>query len=110
MLDFTKPIKTRSGKDVEILTTNCRGKYCVYGNVEGRGNTSAWAIDGLYLCESQPDELDLLNVPDTIVKYINVYDAEEWMLHPSRAAADTAAASFRVACIRVEVVKGRYDD
>ncbi len=117
MLDLTKPVKTRDGREVRIYATDHGGEYPVAGAIRRKSTdqwrSGQWTADGTYIRELQT-HLDLINAPQPFhhVFYVNVYPSTVGPFYDSRAEADQHAGSTRIACIRVvlEGHEGRYDD
>ena len=57
MIDFTKPVQTRSGKSVRILCTDGPQECEVVGIVEGEHVVRTWELNGLHTYPS----FDLIN-------------------------------------------------
>ena len=111
MTDFTKPVQTRSGLPVTIITTKGRGKYCVLGFVGEDEFVTRWNIDGRIDCSKVNHELDLINVPEKRVMYVNIYRELVPFAYMSREHADQDKyIKDRIACIRVEYTEGQFDD
>jgi len=62
MIDFTKPVRTKSGEPVEIITTEGRGRYPIIGFVANNELPSSWTTDG-HVAVSVKSSGDLENVP-----------------------------------------------
>lgn len=66
MIDFTKPVTTKSGQKVRILCTDGPNKYYpVIGLLEGEDDVETWTLDGQYM-PHDPEKygnLDLVNTP-----------------------------------------------
>lgn len=71
------------------------GWYNAYGHLSG---STDWAM---------ADELVLL--PCTVVRYVNLDVDDFTVSYATRAEADEFSHSDRVACIRVELEVGRFD-
>lgn len=76
-LDFTRPIKTRDGRDVVIYCTDAPDEdYPVHGRVgNGKDGPLTWMLDGTYLKGGPPATKDLVQPPTKISVrgFINVY-------------------------------------
>jgi hypothetical protein len=111
MIDFTKPIQTRDGHPVEIISTNLRGPHPVIGYVGNSKTFDQWTAEGKYALGAGC--FDLVNVPEKRVIWLNVYERGMITRHDSRHLADewvTRTASKRTECIRVEYEVGQRDD
>ena len=71
MIDFSKPVQTRDGRKVEIITTNGRGLWTVVGYVGNEAITRHWRGDGASFTERQ--NFDLINVPEPRMVYLRAY-------------------------------------
>ena len=121
-LDLTKPVQTRDGRKVRVLATDRKGAayYPVLGlltQADGEETVESWTLVGEFY-SGDTDEADLVNVPEKIVGYLNVYGTRSqygqtsYRLYDSRAIADAEADDMRgrIACIRVEFEEGRFDE
>lgn len=73
MLDFQKPIRTRDGREV-IIYDNCvkEAFFCIHGRLVGGNSPLAWTKEGEYHIDIE-SELDLVNVPEKMVIFLNIY-------------------------------------
>lgn len=88
MIDMTKKYQTKDGFQVRIYATDCGGEFPIHGAL--LGDDCMWHI-GFWR------ECDLVEVPETVVTWQNVYQD-----HDSRLGADRAASTGRVAVVRIE--------
>jgi hypothetical protein len=122
VLDLNKPVQTRDGRKVRVLATDRKGAayYPVLGlltQADGEETVESWTLVGEFY-SGDTDEADLVNVPEKIVGYLNVYGTRSqygqtsYRLYDSRAIADAEADDMRgrIACIRVEFEEGRFDE
>lgn len=74
-LDFTKPVQTRSGLKVTILATEARGRFSVIGMIHEPAKDTGcfWTLKGAFRAD-EPSEFDLEQVPETVKRYLPVYD------------------------------------
>lgn len=111
--DLTKPLQTRDGREVRIYATDAGGEYPIHGAVkEGQGWLhEGWSIRG-ELVRGLERCLDLVNVPQKNVRYLNIYPAEMDVIrtHATKELADSVAAIGRIACVRVEFEEGQFDE
>lgn len=112
MIDWTKPIQTRSGRPARVLCTDLKDtEYPVAVAVLVSDKHEAaytYTAEGKYAIEGD-EPFDIINVPEKRVRYFNVFDMSEGF--NSRAKADRAAGvKVRRACIRVEYIDGQFDD
>lgn len=87
MIDMNKKYKTKDGKPVRIYATDCGGGWPVHG---------AYLDDNVWW-QISLREADLVEVPETVVTWQNVYGN-----YDSRSKADYAALEDRVAVVRIE--------
>lgn len=75
-LDFSKPVQTRSGLKVTILTTEARSNWPVAGLIHDQGadTLTCWTNDGLHQFGGGAHKFDLVQVPETVKRYLPVYD------------------------------------
>lgn len=75
MLDFTKPVQTRSGLKVTILTAEARSNWPVIGLIHepAKDTGCVWTLKGAFRAD-EPSEFDLEQVPETFKRYLPVYD------------------------------------
>lgn len=74
-LDFSKPVQTRSGLKVTILTTEARSNWPVIGLIHepAKDTGCVWTLKGAFRAD-EPSEFDLEQVPETVKRYLPVYD------------------------------------
>lgn len=63
-LDLTKPLQTRDGRPVVLITSEGRGKYPVMGYVGDDTGPTSWTSEGNYQAHTAPRDEDLVNVED----------------------------------------------
>ena len=114
--DPTKPVQTRDGRKARILCTDKASEtHPIIAEVFREGDDSSVHIymdSGMYV-DGATHELDLINIPEKHVRYINFYDDDitgTTMKYKSRADADANAIPDRLACVRVEYEDGQFDD
>ena len=112
-IDWIKPVQTRDGRKVRVLCIDKAGERSVVGLVvhETAGETIyAWYASGNYM--SNTHNLDLINVPEKRVAWVNMYPDKNALGVPckSRDEADKDAAHDREACVRVEYEVGQFDE
>ena len=74
-LDLTKPVRTRYGASVKILSTEGREPYPVVGYIADMDIVSQWTVDGLFsvgeeglsVVGNRKDYRDLVNVPSRLL-------------------------------------------
>ena len=105
--DPKKPCQTRDGRKVIIYCTDAPGDCPIHGRIEGQSRPDCWRITGIFAPESLEMISDLVNIPEKIIRWINVYNKSgEFLSYKSKAEADYAAGSRRTACIKVEFEEG----
>ena len=75
-LDFSKPVQTRSGMKVTILTAEARGRFSVIGMIHEPTIDSAttWTAEGAFHGDGREAPDDLVQVAETVKRYLPVYD------------------------------------
>jgi hypothetical protein len=110
-LDFTKPIQTRDGQPVEIVTFNGRGAKPVKGYIGKSEVLDAWNKDGIF--GSMPGDFDLVNGPEQGTIYLNIYKHESGFDVYGHKDADKAkldASRGLFARVKVAFMEGQRDD
>jgi len=105
MIDFTKPVQTRSGKPVRIFATDLKADRPVIGciphpNQPDRELMYSWYLDGSY-CAGAEHATDLVQAPEEVEYYLNMYATNRPMCHETKERADSNASDCRLSCIRV---------
>lgn len=118
-IDFTKPLQTISGENVEIITLKGRGKYPILGFVGEFEHICSWDNKGIFYDKNRPHN-NLMNVPpQKISGFINIFrDAHtdeltcDDELFATRIKADRSYKEFhvRIACIKIEYAEGQFDE
>ena len=110
MTDFTKPVQTRNGLPVTIITTEGRGLFPIIGYMGDSNYIESWLSNGKGH-KHKDSCYDLINVPEKRVGYINIFQHENSSgVYKSRGSADKCGLAPRIACIRVEYTDGQFDD
>lgn len=113
MFDYTKPARTKGRK----RTARFLGKinndeyplaFALY-NSAGNEMVEMYSLNGEYISDESVN-LDLENIPEKHVYYLNVYENGISCLNESRKRADFDAGEKRIACIRVEFENGQFDE
>ena len=121
-LDLTKPMQTRDGRKVELLTDNLSGDYPLVGLVtEADGSRLLIKVTregrfSAFWTDDHPS--DIINVTTRHVRYVNFDDDGSAFSFTSRHLADQAAKIAdevlgiprRIACVRVEFEDGQFDE
>jgi hypothetical protein len=110
MIDFDKPVQTRDGRRVTILTVEARDKdYPILGYVGEDTDLACWSTEGNRSWGSGC--FSLINAPEKFVGYINVYENISFNgCHESAVDASRGAGTDRIACVRFEYTKGQFDE
>jgi hypothetical protein len=108
MIDFTKPVQTRDGRPVEIITTKGRSHQPVLGYIEDNVLADYWSAGGEYIGAGTVSEVDLINVPEPVVWWVNVYPERcgAVVQHASLAPAQKFARGDRLALLKLAYTKG----
>lgn len=106
MVDLTKPVRTRDGREAIILTITrkCAGnEFPVVALITGGdGNQicSTFTLQGKLMGDrAVANPKDLVNIPAKRRGFVNVYDCN---LHATQDLADHASYSPRLATLQVE--------
>lgn len=108
-IDWFKPVQTEDGRAVTIFATEAVGEYPVVGQIAGSDVVLRWRLSGestMTRCRS----LDIKNVPEKRVVYLNMYPNGVPGIHPTRKHADERAQFDRQACVRLEYTEGQFDE
>lgn len=110
-LDLSKPVQTRDGRSVELLTTNGQGIVPIVGYISNYEHISVWYANGLYWNGNNESINDLVNIPERKTAWVNLYltpDGDVWATsprHKTKEAADLAATYERVGCCEIEWIE-----
>ena len=110
-LNLSKPVQTKDGRVVKLITVSGRDPWPVVGYIEGQGKPQCWMISGEQF-HSQPRNTDLVNVVVKHVYWVNLYPDGVGYVHSSRKQADDYRCRSMyddedcIACIKVEVKEG----
>lgn len=106
MINPTKPVRTREGYRVRIITwTGGTKEYPIVGVVEypGRGDLHSWTCEGSYIAGSPAHDLDLVNVPEVTKRYGVLADITTYEhLYQAKANRDTWMPGCRITEISYE--------
>ena len=117
-VDWTKPIQYRSAPEyrLTVIDADWNGSVLIaLENKEGFKSTSEKDPSGLVYGPSVQCPFDVINIPETHTVYINFEKRSDGRLRAgnswsTRAQADEASGTSRVACLKVLVREGQYDD
>jgi hypothetical protein len=111
--DYKKPFRTRNGKKAELLADDISGNYCLCVKVIDEDNYSrihSYSIDGIYNINNINHDLDLVNIPQKITKWLSIYleDRHNYYsyLYETKEEADECSGTTRIACIKIEFKEG----
>lgn len=108
-IDTTKPLKTRDGQTVTLITANARHTgYPLVGYIGDNIELEGWTVDGLYDARVEGD-LDIVQDPTTLQAWFNCYPDGRMIRYESKEEADVTATRTRIACIKVQYQPGQYD-
>lgn len=106
-IDWTKPVQTRDGRSVEIITTKGRENQPVLGYVADRTELWSWFSDGHFLSQRTYSLNDIVNVPERRELWLNVYEGGDAECYAVREDADNSRSSYeRIACVHVKYKVG----
>jgi hypothetical protein len=111
MIDFTKPVQTRDGDQVTILTLEARSNLPVWGYIGDSVLVSGWRIDGT--APNNCSQYDLINVPEKRTAYVNILKgAKRWRFYRSakEAASDKFPDELLIARVKIEYTEGQRDE
>lgn len=112
-IDFSKPVQTRDGRKARVICTDKKDSRSVIALIEGDdGGTESVYV---YYTDGRGSlaleyTFDLINVPEKIVGYVNIYPNRYNQYHKDKGTADACASKARIACIKVEGVEGQFDE
>lgn len=113
-LDFTRPLRTKCGKSVTIISMEGRCSQPVLGYIGDDIVLKTWNLDGTYCDAQTPWPFDLENYEEEveITGYLNIYPEGHAVYNPSKELADNAANKDRIACVAIKTTykKGQYDE
>ena len=113
--DYKKPFQTRNGCKAELLADDLSDFYCLGVKVIDKDNYSqihTYSIDGIYNESLQNNDLDLINIPQNITKWLNIYlkDITDNYVYAyaydTKEEADNMCSDKRTACIKIEFEEG----
>jgi len=115
-VDFTRPVETRDGKPVTIVTTTGRGDYSVLAYIGNKTSPDIFTSEGKYYAAGAKSNFDLRNVepkPVTDVVYANVYKNEDGTLRagtsfPTPEKAEAGRCQTHVGMVKITLVEGEY--
>jgi hypothetical protein len=109
-VDFTKPVMFRDETRFTLMGTNFRGTCPVQGYAADETQLCGRFGDGRLYRDGLDSPFDIVNVPEKIVGYMNIYRHSIGSFNISRKEADLIAHTDRLACICIEYTEGQFDD
>lgn len=117
-IDWDKPLQTRGGDPVTIITREGRGKFSVIGYIGAGDETAIWLSDGRFYNNREPDYRDIINVPEKPIQkevWFNVFKEEGTLrtghrFYTRQEADDSPVSEDRVGCIKVVLTEGQFDN
>ena len=106
-IDFTKPVFTRTGLPVTIITTQGRGTHPVLGYTCEDDTIHSWLPCGRF---TTPKSIDVYDLEQPEYVYINVYLDTVVGKYATREEANKGAYVGRVGCMKIKIVAGHFDD
>lgn len=101
-IDITKPVRTKDGQTVEIVTDKGRGTYPFLGYVGDETLLKSWARDGkCYIGGSSLNDIE--NVPERREWFYNVYEHYQhgWFYKTKEEAGKYERCQGRLAILRM---------
>jgi hypothetical protein len=110
-IDTTKPLKTRAGTPVAILTGSARSEsYPIVGYIGDCTGLETWTAEGKIHCgNNTPNARDLVYDVPAVEAWFNCYADGRMIRYDSKETAYASAKPGRVACIKVSYQEGQYD-
>ncbi len=104
MVDFNKPLKTRSGKRARVVATDCKhDTYPVIALVErtpGREEPHSYTRDGAYISVGEESGLDLVNGPEEHEVKVTFFRNNDGTLSPAFYMNGDRVGNFGVVAIQ----------
>lgn len=116
-IDWSKPVVTRDGRKVRVLCTDRKSSQCVVGlvanTVDGSEELHSWHHDGARFiphleAPSGPFPTDLINAPERVERWFNLYESEAGCAFPTKA--DSIEASGLNLPKMLAMVKVTFED
>ena len=109
-LDLTKPVQTRDGRPVKLITPRERNpEFPVTGYIGTLPYVDMWTLDGRFIPE-RPNCHDLINIPDpkrVVDFWVNVYPLSISGVHLSKELAEINKTGERLDCIHIRWTEGK---
>lgn len=105
--DPTKPVQTRDGRPARILAADAKLLNTSEGIIAlvrdlttGQETTQAYFPDGRYT-RDRDSLIDLVNVPERVTKYMNLYEVHAGGFHSSLEEAECTASGMPLGVIAI---------
>lgn len=117
-IDWDKPLQTRDGDPVTIITREGRGEFSVIGYIGDGDETVIWLSDGRFYDDHESNDRDIINVPEKPMQkevWFNVFKEEGTLrtghrFYTRQEADDSPVSEDRVGCIKVVLTEGQFDN
>ena len=90
MLDLSKPVQTRDGREARIYASDGAGEFCLHGAIKEKSKSGfrirTWKADGR--AHSGFSFECLVNVPQKKTGWLNIYEGGRGYLYPTKAEAE----------------------
>jgi len=111
MIDLTKPVQTRDGREVELWDKRIEGSmYSVTGIVtpiDGKESFQSWTLEGKILDTRTENGGDLVNVPEKHRAWINIYPGTTASYkYETKRDANSNSNTSCIACVEIEFTEG----
>lgn len=109
-IDTTKPLKTRAGTPVAILTGSARSEvYPIIGYIGDATSFETWTAEGKVQASAAASDYDLVYDVPAVEAWFNCYADGRMIRYDSKETAYASAKPGRVACIKVSYQEDQYD-
>lgn len=107
MIDLKKTYRTRDGRKVKLYSVDNGGQCPIHG-AYFNGETwraVSWMSSGKYHLGSHISNMDLVEGPQTITKWANVFPNGTVNFYNSKEMAETVVGTYssRIACVPVTI-------
>lgn len=104
--DPTKPVQLRRGNPARIVATDAKGRFPILALYEDEGSECPILRHANGTCSYKDNPYDLINVPETVELFFNLYDTLISHGRKSRQDADLRATPIRIGVARLSYVLG----
>lgn len=80
-LDITKPVRTRDGRPVRVLCTDKKGNFPIVALITDgneKETVCTYNTEGHYYSSGGVCDADLVNVPERVERWLNIYHPKRW--------------------------------